>query len=58
MFISNMCYNNPLKNGGYMKEDNIIELDNESLVSLLQTLEQLDDECQIIEKDMEGDRNE
>ena len=41
-----------------MKEKNIKELDNESLVSLLQALEQLDDECQIIEKDMEGDCNE
>ena len=41
-----------------MNENSIKELDNESLVSLLQSLEQLDNECQIIENEMEGDCNE
>ncbi len=38
-----------------MNENSIKELDNESLVSLLQALEQLDDECQEI---IEGGCNE
>ena len=41
-----------------MNNENIKELDNESLVSLLQALEQLDDECKEIIIDMEGDCNE
>ncbi len=41
-----------------MDDEKIKELDNESLVSLLQTLEQLDDECQEIISDMKGDCNE
>lgn len=38
-----------------MNEKNIKELDNESLVCLLQALEQIDDECKEI---IEGDCNE
>ena len=45
--------------GGYnMTNENIKELDNESLVSLLQALEQMDDECKDIINDIEGDCNE
>ena len=41
-----------------MTEENINNLDNESLVTLLQALEQLDEECILKEKDMECDCNE
>ena len=41
-----------------MNNEFIKELDNESLVSLLQSLEQLDDECEKIIDEMQGDNNE
>lgn len=41
-----------------MNNEFIKELDNESLVSLLQSLEQLDDECEKIIDEMHGDNNE
>ena len=41
-----------------MNNEFIKELDNESLVSLLQSLEQLDDECEKIMDEMQGDNNE
>ena len=41
-----------------MNNEFIKELDNESLVSLLQSLEQLDDEWEKIIDEMQGDNNE
>lgn len=41
-----------------MNDEIIKELDDESLVELLQSLEQLDSECKEIVKELQGDDNE
>lgn len=41
-----------------MNNEIIKELDDESLVELLQSLEQLDNECKEIVKELQGDDNE
>ena len=47
------------RNGGFFMNEKLIkELDNESLMELLLSLETMDDECNKIIKEKKGDSNE